>query len=508
MSTANGSAGFLRSRAFAFVLVIRIVAVLGGGFGALKLWHHLHAAHGQPGQGLSIPTQSSAEHDPVPSPTPAASPASPGGPPFVTSVSVNGRYFVDQYGAPILVRGDSPWSMFTDLTPAGVETYLANRASYGFNAIIVSLIGATANGASADDGATVDGILPFVGGDVLTWNDAYWDRVHSDIQLAADKGITVFLYPIDGWTIGHAFVPKSIDQCETYGQMVADRFADLQNIVWLTGGDYFPVTNEPAEGSDVDHCFDAMLRGIRHTGNTAPFSIQLGYQKSVSTDNPYWARRVDWNFVYSYYPTYRAVLDAYDRSPVVPTLFGEGNYDEGDQNGHPDTPPTTDETLRRQVLWALTSGSAGDFYGSFDWAFYDGWQSRLDASSVQQVARLRALFASLHWWDLVPDESGALVSAGRGDEVSGDAPLDVLQNDYATVSCSRDGSLAVVYVPTVRTITLNLDRLDPSVAATWIDPASGAAHPAEVATSMRPPGMNSEGDGDWLLILSTAGLIG
>ena len=37
----------------------------------------------------------------------------------------------------------------------------ADRQRQGFNAAIVSLIGATANGAPSDDGATFDGLLPF-----------------------------------------------------------------------------------------------------------------------------------------------------------------------------------------------------------------------------------------------------------------------------------------------------------------------------------------------------------
>ena len=36
--------------------------------------------------------------------------------------------------------------------------------------------------------------------------------------------------------------------------------------------------------------------------------------------------------------------------------MGEANY-EG-ENNQTETLPTTDETLRRQVLWALTSGAA------------------------------------------------------------------------------------------------------------------------------------------------------
>ena len=98
------------------------------------------------------------------------------------------------------------------------------------------------------------------------------------LALAAENGITVFLYPIDGWTIGHAFQPRTIEQCLTYGTMVAERFRDLPNIVWMSGGDYFPRADEPALGSDVDHCI------VRTAGDGRPFSIQLGAPESISTD--------------------------------------------------------------------------------------------------------------------------------------------------------------------------------------------------------------------------------
>jgi hypothetical protein len=88
--------------------------------------------------------------------------------------------------------------------------WFADRQRQGFNAAIVSLIGASANGAPGDDGATVDGLLPFVDGDVLQWQEPYWARVTAYLRLAAEHGITVLLYPIDGWTIGHSFVPTSI----------------------------------------------------------------------------------------------------------------------------------------------------------------------------------------------------------------------------------------------------------------------------------------------------------
>jgi hypothetical protein len=67
-----------------------------------------------------------------------------------------------------------------------------------------------------------------------------------------------------------ALIPTgSIAQCPPYGAMVADRFRELPNIVWMSGGDYFPATDDLARGSDVDHCIDAMMRGVRAAGTPA-----------------------------------------------------------------------------------------------------------------------------------------------------------------------------------------------------------------------------------------------
>jgi hypothetical protein len=388
----------------------------------------------------------------------------------------------------------------TDLSPAQAELYLSTRASQGFDAAVVSLLGTPANGGPHADGSTYDGIAPFVDGDVLRWNPPYWDRVTSYLRIAAEHGITVLLYPVDGWTIGGVFAPTSLDQCTGYGRRVAERFAGLPNILWMTGGDYFPATDDLARGSDVDHCWDAMMRGVRQTGDGRPFSIQLGFDESVSSDDPYWAQRVDWNFVYTYHPTYAAVLDAYGRTPTMPAVLGEANY-EG-ENNQPESLPTTDETLRRQVVWSLTSGAAGEIRGSDDWEFLPGWETRLETPAVGQVQRLRDLFSGLRWWELVPDTDDALVTAGRGTRLAPDTAVDVLDSDYATAARTPDGTQAVVYVPTARTLSVDVGTLAAGTRATWVDPASGERTEVPLASTFTTPGPNAEGDGDWILLFT------
>ncbi|MGI8458619.1 MAG: DUF4038 domain-containing protein [Propionibacteriaceae bacterium] len=420
----------------------------------------------------------------------------------MTAVSADGHYFVDQYGQPLLIRGDSPWSLLTDLSPDEAADYLADRQRLGFNSVIVSLLGSVGNGGPSDDGSTFDGLTPFEGQGITHLSARYWQRAHDYLKLAADHGITVFLYPIDAWIVGRSFRPQDISECGDYGTQVAHLFADLPNIVWLAGGDYRPDARPLSRGSDVDHCVDAMMRGIRSTGDNRPFSIQLGFVgANVTTEDPFWRSRVDWNFVYTYFPTYNAVLAARASAPrSLPVVLGEANYER--ENNQPTTPATTNATLRRQVMWALTCGASGDFYGSSDWSFPAGWSSRLDSTGAREVNRLRDLVAGLAWWKLVPDVGGAFISAGRGKPVAPDAELDVLDSDLATAALASDGSFALIYVPTSRTLKLDLSRLRGAKEATWIDPSTGARTRAAPTSSYQTPGLNHDGDEDWILLLS------
>ncbi|MHC3366652.1 DUF4038 domain-containing protein [Rhodococcus aetherivorans] len=426
---------------------------------------------------------------------------------YISAVGRDGRYFEDQHGDPILIRGDSPWSGLADWSTEQAESYFANREAHGFNASIISAVAVPDNGGPSEDGATFDGIRPFVDGDITAWNERYWARVDEYLRIACRHGNTLFLYPMDGWNISDVFASATAEQAAVYGRMFAQRYARFPNIVWMTGGDYSPETDDPAAGSDSDHVLRGMLEGIRAAGSDRPFSIQLGPQKSLSTDNPFWEPLADWNFVYTYLPTYKAVLDGYQRPAGArdprPAVFSEGNY-EG-ENNQPDTAPTTDETLRRQALWALTSGSPGEFRGSDDWEFRDGWESRLDTPAVTQLEAIRDLWASWAWWQLVPDVDEPFVLDGRGTRSTDDEMVDVLDDDYVTAARTPDGSLAVVYVPTQRTIRLERALIPPGATLGWIDPADAAAPslPAEIDRdgNVATPGTNVDGDRDWLLVV-------
>ena len=102
----------------------------------------------------------------------------------------------------------------------------------------------------------------------------------------------------------------------------------------------------------------------------------------------------------------------------------------------------------------------------------------------------------------MPDTANELVTAGRGTELTTDGPKDVLVNDYVTAARTPDGRLAVVYLPTGRTISVNRSAMAVGTRAAWIDPTSGRRRPVPMSPTFTTPGRNAAGGHDWLLLLT------
>jgi protein subunit release factor B len=68
----------------------------------------------------------------------------------------------------------------------------------------------------------------------------------------------------------------------------------------------------------------------------------------------------------------------------------------------------------------------------------------------------------------------------------------------------------IVYLPTSRSVTIDMSKLAGPAAAHWYDPTNGtyvlvAGSPFQNvnARQFSPPKHNSAGDGDWILVLET-----
>ena len=106
----------------------------------------------------------------------------------------------------------------------------------------------------------------------------------------------------------------------------------------------------------------------------------------------------------------------------------------------------------------------------------------------------------------MPDAKHQFVTAGFGEWKKA---------DYATAALADDGSCAVVYLPSPRTITVNLTRFRGPVVARWFDPTSGqfkAAsekhYPNQGEATFYGCEPNAAAEGDWALVVSARESIG
>jgi hypothetical protein len=203
------------------------------------------------------------------------------------------------------------------------------------------------------------------------------------------------------------------------------------------------------------------------------------------------------NNVYTYDETYAAAIEEYRRS-TKPFFLLESTY----ENEH----GVSTRQLRTQAYHAMLAGSTGHVFGNNPiWHFSSGglydpprgvtWQTALAGPGSRGMTVAGRLLRSIAWWNLRPDLDDRWLVAG---EHSGQ------QRAVAAVSCNR--RLFAAYVPTTRTITVDLRRLAGTTATfTWYDPTNGVARPAvrrrtTTGVQLTTPGPNHGGATDWLLI--------
>jgi hypothetical protein len=428
--------------------------------------------------------------------------------------SANGRYLVDQNNVPFLIAGDSPQSLTVNVSTNDADMYLANRQLRGFNALWVNLL-CNDGTAGRADGSTYDGILPFNGYlaghagdpnyyDLATPNPTFFARCDWMINQAAKYGLVVWLNPIEtiGWLRNNGsngvLLNNGTNACRAYGQFLGNRYKDFTNIVWMSGSDFQNWTTPAA-----DAVVRAVALGIKDTDPNHIHTVQLDYPTSGSLNDTNWVPIISLNASYTYYPTYAQVLNDYNRTNFLPVFLVEANYE---FEGLFSAPVTTAPILRRQEYWANLSGATGQFYGSYySWRFASGWQNFLDSPGALQMPHVKALFEPRAWYNLVPDQTHSVLTAGHGTYATTGFVAD---NDYAVAARTPDGRLVIVYMPTLRTITVDMGKLAAPAVARWYDPSNGSylsiagsPFPNTGTRNFTPPGSNHDGDGGWVLVL-------
>jgi hypothetical protein len=418
--------------------------------------------------------------------------AAEGAPAFPIQASADGRYLVDQRGQPFFYHADTAWTIAKKLTPAEVAEYLDDRVRRGFTAIHVHAFskeqGPVANREGAEPFAPLD--------DILKPSEAYWRNLDAVIEAARARGLLVALSVLwirwgggdrEGWRY-----QLTDANARPYGRFLGARYAKMENLVWILGGDANPI--------ELSGAIAEIAAGIRESGARQPITVHNAPENASAA----FFHAEPWlgiNLAYTYGDPYRHVLGEYHRRPPVrPIVLGESGYELESNDGRGGEPIR----VRRQAYWAILSGALGGHaYGHKSiWRFDADWRQALDAPGARQMAHVKGLFAARAWHQLVPDAHGELLTRGRGTFGSG---------DHAAAAMARDGSFALAYLPSPRAVTANLARLRGHVTARWFDPASGAylpigdGLPNSGEREFTPPEKNAAGDGDFVLVIEAAG---
>lgn len=110
-----------------------------------------------------------------------------------------------------------------------------------------------------------------------------------------------------------------------------------------------------------------------------------------------------------------------------------------------------DLQVRKQAWWAVLSGAAGHAYGSPNWKMIDGkWKDIMKYPGANSLRHFYNFLSARKWYELIPDFDNNLA-------IDGAAPYAT--NDYAVSAVSFDKKWAVMYIPSKRTIRVNLKIL-------------------------------------------------
>jgi len=399
--------------------------------------------------------------------------------PYPVRIGPDHRHLVDQSGKPFLIQGDAPWSLISGLTTEEAELYLDTRRRQGFNSIIVNLIEHKFRGPVNRYG---DG--PFATpGDFSKPNEKYFEHADRIIHMAAERGMQVFLAPIylgyigtdEGWI--EETLANGPEKCREWGRYVGKRYRDFDNLVWLIGGD----RNPDKAREDVD----AIVAGIKEFDNRHVFTAHCHPENSAIDQyrNDGW---LELNSTYTYGIVHRMLLADYNRKPAMPFFLTESTY-EGEHNA-------SAVQIRRQAYWAILCGATGQFMGNRPvWLFDPGWQAALNSTGAQDMTRWGELFRSRPWYELVPDEKHEVVVDGLG-EFRG--------LDYLAAARAPDGGTVIAYMPTARTITVDMSKVAGKRAkGSWFNPRTGKWDSAQDSHAEGKRQFTPPGEGDWVLLL-------
>lgn len=431
-------------------------------------------------------------------------------------VSPNRRFLMTEDGQPFFWMGDTAWELFHRCTREQIHRYLENRRQKQFN-VIQAVILAEEDGLRTPN---VYGDLPLRDLDPSQPNEAYFEVVDYTIRTAKEMGLYIGLLPTWGdkvvnnmWGVGP--VVFSPEKAEIFGNWLAKRYQDFNNIIWILGGDRPLVSRQGGDYRELWACMAKVIRDVRDdwliTYHPNGGRVQDSGAALVHTQ--------DWSDLVMYQsghgekeaPTWEDAKFLYQLHPAKPFLDGEINYED-----HPIAPWPAwkrengyfrDHAVRKQLYRSVFSGACGVTYGHHHvWQMWDyhrevknngfelrPWYDALDRPAAHEVKHLVNLMRDHAYFNRIPDQQVILSDVGEAGK-------------YLCATRDIEGTYTMVYLPDIEmTVKLDLRKMEKPYEVNLFDPRTGYTHPIEGQFSVDEFVFTSPVDGpDWVLLIEKA----
>lgn len=386
-------------------------------------------------------------------------------------ISNNQNYLVTENDEPFFWLGGTAWELIHRLTKEDIDIYLTDRANKGFT-VIQTVILAELDGLNT---ANAYGNKPLIDNDPTKLNNKYFELVDYVINKSEKLGLYIGLLPTWGdkfnkrWGVGpEIFNPTN---AKIFGTLLAKRYRNHNNIIWILGGDRIP--EQPIHFEIIN----SMADGIRETDTNHLITYHpMGGQIASKFFKESW---MDFDMFQSGHDRkakeYKYVWDSKKNAPNKPVINGEPRYENIPDRLDTKNPRVwlDDNDVRVAAYWSITAGSAGFTYGCNDiWQMYSkdrvpnlqartGWKSDLNLPGASQMTFMKSIFEKLPWQSMVNDQT-LIMNENPEDE------------SFITSAIGKDKDFIVAYTPTGKPMKIKVAELkSEKIKGFWFNPRSG-----------------------------------
>lgn len=386
-------------------------------------------------------------------------------------ISGDSSHIVTENNQPFFWLGGTAWELIHRLNRDEIDIYLTDRAKKGFT-VIQTVILAELDGLNT---ANAYGHKPLIKNDPTQFNEQYFLHVDYVLKKADELGLYIALLPSWGdkfnkkWGEGPEIF--NADNARVYGELLASRYRNYNNLIWILGGD------RPLENENHSDIIRAMANGIRKIDKNHLISFHpVGGKKATDFITDKW---LDLDMFQSGHSStvkeYSYLLN--NKKPLIkrPIINGEARYEnipdrfwEEKSYGWLD-----DADVRVSAYWSIIAGAAGYTYGCNDiWQMYDisktpvinartDWQAALQLPGATQMGYMRQIFEKLSWQKMIPSQN--LIINNNPEN-----------NSYILSAISSDKKVVIAYTPLGIPVTVDLAKIDSKrINAYWFNPRSG-----------------------------------